>query len=501
MTERQTPRRFDPRALMELAVEVMDSSLAEPRIDKASPKVGAVIWLPDGTTDTACRGELRDGDHAEFTLLERKHRDRKLDDAVLFTTLEPCAPGSRRHPKVSCAERICLARIKEVWIGITDPDPTVAGKGLRYLKDRNVSVSLFDRDLQDLIEEANHEFLDQALERAAAAVDPGEQEPVLGSALESKLTLARLSDLDDEALRRYGHATGIEHPSGSWEFNRLLELQGLLHESDGEFVPSGFGLLLFGGAPRSRLPQAGLLATVHYADGTEETRDFDGPAVLVPEAALKWVEDKLPNPISRTSAARRGANDVLFELLREGIVNALVHRDYDIEGAKCQLSVSPDKVVVMSPGLPIEPITVERLASFEAPMLSRNPVMHYVFAKMKLAEERGLGLKSLRSRASAAGLPLPSYSYRPPYVVLTLYRDALAAGVDVRPDAVEQLNESEKAGWRWIARQETVTSRQYAEAMEVPDRTARAHLGRLTELGLLRRTGKGRATRYERVRA
>jgi len=63
-------KRFDPRELMELAVDVMVQLMQEPRgDDKASPLVGAVLWN-DGTIDTASRSELRDGDHAELTLLE-----------------------------------------------------------------------------------------------------------------------------------------------------------------------------------------------------------------------------------------------------------------------------------------------------------------------------------------------------------------------------------------------------------------------------------------------
>ena len=114
-------RQHKPRELMELAIEVMRQSVPEPRKDgKASPKVGAVLVKPDGAVETAYRGELRYGDHAEFTLLERKNRGNKLDGSTLFSTLEPCAPGARRDPKVDCAERIRLARIKEVWIGIQD---------------------------------------------------------------------------------------------------------------------------------------------------------------------------------------------------------------------------------------------------------------------------------------------------------------------------------------------------------------------------------------------
>jgi hypothetical protein len=42
-----------------------------------------------------------------------------------------------------------------------------------------------------------------------------------------------------------------------------------------------------------------------------------------------------------------------------------------------------------------------------------NPVLHHVFARMELAEERGLGLKSMKARAEAAGLPLPRFQNHP----------------------------------------------------------------------------------------
>lgn len=494
-------KKFDSRKLMELAVQVMNDSLSERRGDgKSSPLVGAVLWKPDGTTETACRGELRDGDHAEFTLLERKNRSEKLDDAVLFGTLEPCAPGARRDPKLSCAERIVLARIKEVWVGVEDPDPTVDRKGIKYLQENGVKVHMFDRDLQEEILAANRDFIAQAEERAAAARDAKAKKPVVLSALEAALQATEVRDLEPRVLEAYRDSAGIREKVGIAEFNRRLVMQGLLQEQGGKLVPTGFGLLLFGQEPRVRVPQAGLLGTIHYEDGTEETRDFEGPAVEVPEQAIQWIKDKLPNPISRSQAKRKERHESFFELLREGIVNALVHRDYAIEGAKCQLSVTKDKAVVMSPGLPVEPITLEQLRAFDAPMLSRNPVMHFVFAKMDLAEERGLGLKSMKARAQQAELPLPSYAYKAPYVTLTLYRDAKAATADVGSEALGQMSDAERAGWDWIVTKETVSTSEYQEAMEVPLRTARYQLKRLVDLGLLRVVGAGKATRYEVVR-
>lgn len=487
-------RRFDPRALMELAVDVMVKSTQEPRGDgKASPLVGAVLWN-EGATDTASRSELRDGDHAEFTLLERKHRSDKLDKAVVFSTLEPCAPGARKHPKLSCAERIVLARIKEVWVGVEDPDPTVDRKGIKYLQDNGVKVHLFDRDLQDRIREVNREFIAQAEERAAAAKSGTIRSTTL-SEFEGVQRGAGLVDLDAKALEEYRKVLGAKRAA----FHQRLAQQGLLVRQKRTFSPTGFGVILFGKEPRLLLPQAGLLGTIHYDDGREEPRDFDGPAVDAPDQAIAWLKDKLPNPIKRTAAKRQEVRETFYELLREGIVNALVHREYGIKGAKCQLVASPGKVVVMSPGAPVEPITMSQLAAFDAPMLSRNPVMHFVFGKLKLAEERGLGLKSMRSLAAAAGLPLPSYTYKAPYVLLTLYPDVASATVGLGEKVLAKMSDAERAGWEWLVTRETVTTTEYQEAMDVPQRTARFHLKRFGDLGLLRAKGEGRARRYEVV--
>ena len=494
--------KLDPRKLMQKAVEVMRQSVSEPRVDgKASPMVGAVLWKLDGTVETGCRGELRYGDHAEYTLLERKNRHCKLDGAILFATLEPCAPGSRRHPKLGCAERIVLARIKEVWIGIEDPDPTVDRKGIKYLQDSGVRVHMFDRDLQEEIQKANKAFIEQALERAAAAREEKKPKTITLSPLENAFATVEMKDFSTEAMEQYRTSARISDTVGSPAFTRRLVQQGLLKQENGQSTPTGFGLLLFGREPRTVMPQAGLLGTIHFADGTEEPKDFDGPQVLAPEQALHWLRDKLPNPIERSAARRRQANEALFELVREGVVNALVHRDYAIEGAKCQLVVTPDTITVKSPGRLVEPITLEQMQSFNAPMLSRNPVLHYVFARMELAEERGLGLKSMKAHAEATGLPLPRYTWEDPYLVLTIYRSPAAAVHTLSPEVLEHLNADERASWEYIVGQEVVTSAALIKAMGFDERKAQRVLKKLQGARLLRRVGQGPATRYEVVRS
>lgn len=483
---------FTPERYMQMAIDAMNGSIEEPRADgKVSPKVGAVLIKPDGTIESASRGELRFGDHAEFTLLERKNRSVKLDGSILYATLEPCAPGARRHPKLGCAERIVNARVKEVWIGIEDPDPDVDRKGIKFLEEHGIKVHMFYPQFQKTIKEINKEFLKQATERAN---DRKEKKNVILSNLENSIPTMDLKQFSEKAIQYYIEKSKLPYAINSDELWLHFEHAGIVQRvktnNEEKYIPTGFGILLFGNNSREKFQQAVIKAKVKYGNNASNPKDFEGPLVLIPKEIELWLEQVLHSEVSRKQFQRKTNTLFPIEPLREAIINALVHRDYEQEGAKTYIEIDDDKIVVKSAGLPVSPISLDDVKAFRAPSLSRNPKITYIFNRMELMEESELGMETFRGMQEKYGLPLPFYDYKAPYLSLTFSRSIEASKIVSGNEALRDLNNEELLGFDWVKSKGEVSKKEYANHFNFDEKKAYRHLSKFKKMGLVGDNGE-----------
>lgn len=121
---------------MELALtqarKALGSTAPNPAVGAAIVRGGAVL----GTGFTRPPG----GWHAEVAALEAvREAGQDARGATMYVTLEPCCHHGRTPP---CTDAIIAAGITRVVVGVVDPFPAVAGKGIAQLREAGIEVDV-----------------------------------------------------------------------------------------------------------------------------------------------------------------------------------------------------------------------------------------------------------------------------------------------------------------------------------------------------------------------
>lgn len=481
--------RKEPRFYMELAVAAMKKSVEELNKNTPSPKVGAVLVFPDGRYETAYRGEFRNGDHAEYTLLDKKYRTKDLSDCWLFATLEPCGPKARSEKKTCCADRIGNARIKKVWYGTQELNPKAKGGKILLEKEYKVEVLPFDQDLHKEILAFNKTFNDWVEEENQRQKEALE---IVSGPLQKAIKNTDTGFLSKEALELYISRTKRTFAYDSDDLKRDLISKDLLEvdEKTGETKPTGDCILLFGKHPRDKFPQASVKAKVDYGAGQEpDAESFDDALVLIPDMVTKWAKKVIPESMDRSEIRRKKVSHFPPDVIREAIINAIIHRDYSNRRAKVELEITPDKIEVRSPGEPISPNTLKDLQNFTAVSQTRNPELAYIFNLMEHMEETGIGMDTYRTMREKFDLPLPVISYQKSNLIVTFPRttDVIKKFGE---DSINKLSKEELAGYEWIRSHGEISAKEYTLKFGITPRTTSRHLGKMLELSLLKTNGE-----------
>lgn len=77
--------------------------------------------------------------HAEPNAIASVKDEQLLEQSTLYVSLEPCSHYGKTPP---CAELIIRKRIPRVVIGMKDPNPQVAGRGIQMLRQAGIEVTV-----------------------------------------------------------------------------------------------------------------------------------------------------------------------------------------------------------------------------------------------------------------------------------------------------------------------------------------------------------------------
>ena len=130
--------------LMRKAIEI---SAPYKYLVKPNPMVGALI-VKDGKILAEGAHEKFGEAHAEVNCFNSL-KEKIEEDHVMICTLEPCNHYGKTPP---CTKKIIESGIKKIIIGSLDPNPKVAGTGIKTLKDAGLEVSygVLEKEVREL---------------------------------------------------------------------------------------------------------------------------------------------------------------------------------------------------------------------------------------------------------------------------------------------------------------------------------------------------------------
>jgi ATP-dependent DNA helicase RecG len=262
------------------------------------------------------------------------------------------------------------------------------------------------------------------------------------------------------------------------------------------------GVLLLGlRFDRAKLGTAPVIQAICYDDQGVKVNKFcwDDHAlspIELPDAIWEEIPDfresyEFPEGMFRTQVPA-------YEeaVVRELLVNALVHRPYTQRG-DIYLNLHPDRLEVVNVGrLPIGVTPSNILHTFRR----RNDGLTRIFHDLKLMEREGTGFDLMYEKLLVSGRSAPRVREDIDSVHVTIPRRVLHPAV-IRlialADERHQLGQRERITLGTLAQSEGMLATELATALELEDPSHLRHwLHRLLELQLVRPTGRTRATRY-----
>ena len=308
----------------------------------------------------------------------------------------------------------------------------------------------------------------------------------------------KIADLDvteitrtvDEAIRR----GRLEDP-GTREPSELLRGFGLLRDD----VLLRAAVVLFGKRAKleAELPQCLLrVAKFKGIDKTEFTdnRQFHGHAFDLLLKAEQFLRENLPIAGRIVPGLFERIDEPLYppEALREALANAFCHRDYTIGGGSVGVAIYEDRLEITSTGTLHFGLTPEKLFQ---PHESQpwNPLIARVFHRRGVIESWGRGTLKMAELTHRAGLPKPEIEEGPNCLIVRFRPSRYIPPQQVKQD----LTDRQRLILQLLSERPRIGRKEIQDTLNIDLRPLKHDLDDLKRFGLIKNSGKGRASVWE----
>lgn len=185
-----------------------------------------------------------------------------------------------------------------------------------------------------------------------------------------------------------------------------------------------------------------------------------------------------------------------IEVVRELVVNALVHRTYTTRG-DIFINIFPDRMEIHSPGRLPFGVTPKNILSQS---IRRNEHLSKIFYDLGLMEKEGSGYDLVYAKLLGSGKPLPIVRETDERVTVIVKKQFVSKEVVRLMDKASNefsLKQKELISLGLLAQQQSYTALEISNILNQNEEVGlRNWLGRLIDLELVVKTGKGKGTQY-----
>ena len=322
--------------------------------------------------------------------------------------------------------------------------------------------------------------------------------------------LNALEDLSEDAINSYRSRREKINPSAvelTWSVEDLLFALGAVSKVNGRIVPTVCGLVCFGKeialrrvAPMTRVDYIRIPGRtwVENPENRFETIEMRGPLLTVIPRAVNAILDDLPKSFAMEDNLYRKDKPLIPEIvIREAVVNALMHRSYRIK-QPVQIIRYSNRLEIRNPGCSLKPD--DQLG--EAGSVNRNELIATILHECNLAETKGSGIRVMKELMDRANLSLPFFesNRESDSFVLTLLTHHFMDENDIAwlegfRDC--ELTPEEAKAMVFLKEVGAISNAAYRDINKVETLQASSHLRRLRNFDLLVQKGKGAATYYQ----
>ena len=137
-----------------------------------------------------------------------------------------------------------------------------------------------------------------------------------------------------------------------------------------------------------------------------DVRNLDGGIMANIDNAIVFLKRNLRVRYEIKTAQRENILELPEDALREGVTNAVCHRDYFENGARVMVEIFDDRVEITNPGGAPKGITKD---NFGSTSVTRNPNIASLLHRADYIERMGTGIKRMTSAMEKAGLEAPIF--------------------------------------------------------------------------------------------